>query len=298
MCRFGDGGEQLDADGEAVSVRLAPGHNGLQGVVRELDAAGIELADLQLHAPTLDDVFLDKTGRKLEGARRRGGRGRRRASTRRSRRERLRGEQVYELARRSFLRTLRQPAKIVPSLIFPLFLLAVNTAGLDATTDIPGFPTDSYLSFALAVPFIQGGIFALINAGTDLATDIETGFLNRLALTPLGGASLIAGTLGGAMALGLVQAAVYIGVGFAAGAHFEAGLGGDPGAARRWRWRSRSRSAASASSWRCGSAPARRCRACSRSSSSSSSSPRWRCPRDLIEQDWFRTIATSTRSRT
>ena len=44
------------------------GTTALQGVLRELDAAGIELADLQLHQPTLDDVFLDKTGRKLEGA--------------------------------------------------------------------------------------------------------------------------------------------------------------------------------------------------------------------------------------
>jgi ABC-2 type transport system permease protein len=137
-------------------------------------------------------------------------------------------QQVYEVARRSFLRSLRQPATMFPSLIFPLFLLAVNTAGLNATTNIPGFPTDSYLSFALAVPFIQGGIFALLNSGTDLATDIETGFLNRLALTPLGGPSLLAGTLGGAMALGLVQSAVYISVGFAAGATFEAGLAGIP----------------------------------------------------------------------
>ena len=137
-------------------------------------------------------------------------------------------EQVREVARRSFLRSIRQPATVVPSLIFPLFLLAVNTAGLNATTNIPGFPTDSYLSFALAIPFVQGGIFALLNAGTDLATDIESGFLNRLALTPLGGASLLAGTLGGAMALGLLQACVYIVVGFAAGASFEAGLAGIP----------------------------------------------------------------------
>lgn len=137
-------------------------------------------------------------------------------------------ERVFEVARRSFLRSIRQPAAVFPSLIFPLVLLAVNTAGLSATTNIPGFPTDSYLSFALAIPFIQGGIFALLNAGTDLATDIETGFLNRLALTPLGGPSLLAGTLGGAVALGLLQACVYILVGFAVGAHFEAGLGGIP----------------------------------------------------------------------
>jgi ABC-2 type transport system permease protein len=137
-------------------------------------------------------------------------------------------ERVLEVSRRSFLRSIRQPATVFPSMIFPLFLLAVNTAGLSATTDIPGFPTDSYLDFALAIPFIQGGIFALLNAGTDLATDIETGFLNRLALTPLGGASLLAGTLGGALAVGLVQSAVYIAVGFAVGAGFAAGIGGIP----------------------------------------------------------------------
>jgi ABC-2 type transport system permease protein len=137
-------------------------------------------------------------------------------------------ERVSEVARRSFLRAVRQPATFVPSLIFPLFLLAVNTAGLNATTDIPGFPTDSYLSFALAIPFIQGGIFALLNAGTELATDIETGFLNRLALTPLGGASLLAGTLGGAVSFAFLQACVYIAVGLAVGADFEAGLVGIP----------------------------------------------------------------------
>ena len=37
--------------------------------------------------------------------------------------------QVGELARRSVVRTLRQPAQIVPALVFPLFLLAVNWAG-------------------------------------------------------------------------------------------------------------------------------------------------------------------------
>jgi ABC-2 type transport system ATP-binding protein len=37
-------------------------------VVRALDSEGIQFADLQLHAPSLNDVFLAKTGRKLEGA--------------------------------------------------------------------------------------------------------------------------------------------------------------------------------------------------------------------------------------
>ena len=134
--------------------------------------------------------------------------------------------QIGQLAHRSVLRTLRQPAQIVPALIFPLFLLAVNAGGLKDTTNLPGFPTDSYLTFALAVPFMQGALFSVMNAGTDLARDIETGFLNRLALTPLRGAALLSGLLAGAVGLGLLQAVTYLVVGLTAGAALAAGLGG------------------------------------------------------------------------
>jgi ABC-2 type transport system permease protein len=134
--------------------------------------------------------------------------------------------QVGQLARRSVIRTLRQPAQIVPALIFPMFLLAVNSGGLKDATNLPGFPTDSYLTFALAVPFMQGALFSVMNAGTDLARDIETGFLNRLALTPLRGAALLSGLLAGAVVLGLVQAVTYLTVGLIAGADLAAGVGG------------------------------------------------------------------------
>jgi ABC-2 type transport system permease protein len=136
--------------------------------------------------------------------------------------------QVGELARRSALRTIRQPAQIVPALIFPLFLLAVNSGGLQRATKIPHFPTQSYLTFVLAVPFMQGALFSVMNAGTDLARDIETGFLNRLALTPLRGAALLAGLLTGALLLGVVQALTYLVVGLAAGAGLAAGGAGIP----------------------------------------------------------------------
>lgn len=137
-------------------------------------------------------------------------------------------DSIYEVARRSFLRAIRQPAAFVPAIVFPLFLVAVNSAGLDAATDLPGFPTDSYLTFALAIPFIQGGTFALLNTGTDVSTDVETGFMNRLAMTPLGGPSLLAGMLGGAMAIAVIQTLFYIAIGFVVGADFAAGVGGIP----------------------------------------------------------------------
>ncbi|MGH3024295.1 MAG: ABC transporter permease [Gaiellaceae bacterium] len=134
--------------------------------------------------------------------------------------------QVGHLARRSVVRTLRQPVNIVPSFLFPLILLAVNVGGLGAAEALPGFPTDSYLDFALAFTFMQGALFATTSAGTDLARDIQTGFLDRLALTPMRNAALLAGQLAGIVALALVQATLYLTVGLVAGVRPESGVAG------------------------------------------------------------------------
>jgi ABC-2 type transport system permease protein len=134
--------------------------------------------------------------------------------------------QGAELARRSVLQTLRQPALVITPIVFPLILMAVNVGGLKAATNLPGFPADSYLDFAIAFPFIQGSLFASINAGSALARDVETGFLKRLALTPMQRAALLLGNLAGVMTVALLSAIVYLIAGFAAGLHFEAGAAG------------------------------------------------------------------------
>jgi ABC-2 type transport system ATP-binding protein len=61
-------GERAGSSPRAASARLAGGEAQLAEVVRALDAEGIAIETLQLHAPSLDDVFLAKTGRSLEGA--------------------------------------------------------------------------------------------------------------------------------------------------------------------------------------------------------------------------------------
>jgi ABC-2 type transport system permease protein len=134
--------------------------------------------------------------------------------------------QVGAVAQRSLTRTLRQPASAIPPLVFPTALMAVNAGGLKASTLLPGFPTHSFLAFALAVPFIQGALFSTMNAGTDLARDIQTGFLNRLSLTSMRGSALVAGQLAGIVALGVVQALFYILVGLVTGVDFHAGAAG------------------------------------------------------------------------
>ena len=130
------------------------------------------------------------------------------------------------IARRSVVRTSRQPASVIPPLIFPIALMLVNAAGLQSSTDLAGFPTDSFLAFALAVPFIQGALFSTMNAGTDLARDVQTGFINRLSLTALRDWALLTGQLAGVVALGVVQAVFYLVVGLAAGVEIASGPAG------------------------------------------------------------------------
>jgi ABC-2 type transport system permease protein len=134
--------------------------------------------------------------------------------------------QVYHLARRSVVRQARQPANVVAPVIFPLGLLAVNSGGLQPATSIPGFPTDRFVAFALAIPFMQGALFASINAGSSLARDVETGFLKRLALTPMQRSALLLGNLAGVMTVAALASLVYLVVGLAAGLHLDAGVGG------------------------------------------------------------------------
>jgi ABC-2 type transport system permease protein len=134
--------------------------------------------------------------------------------------------QVGMLARRSVIRTMRQPAMVVPALFFPLLLLSINSSGLDSATNLPGFPTDSYFQFALAIAFVQGALFSASSAGTNLSSDVETGFLNRLSLTPLRRVALLLGQLAGILTLGLIQAVTFLAVGVVFGAGIAAGVGG------------------------------------------------------------------------
>jgi ABC-2 type transport system ATP-binding protein len=61
-------GELVQLSPSSVAVRCGHDEYDLAEIVRALDSEDIHAANIQLHAPSLDDVFLEKTGRTLEGA--------------------------------------------------------------------------------------------------------------------------------------------------------------------------------------------------------------------------------------
>ncbi|TWD79695.1 ABC-2 type transport system ATP-binding protein [Kribbella amoyensis] len=59
------GAVEVETDGDVVGFRIPKGGAILPGLLRQIDAQGIELEGVEVHRPTLDDVFLTMTGRSL-----------------------------------------------------------------------------------------------------------------------------------------------------------------------------------------------------------------------------------------
>jgi ABC-2 type transport system permease protein len=134
--------------------------------------------------------------------------------------------QTGALARRSVLDTLRLPQAWVPSLFFPLTLMAIFTGSFGQSfASIPGFPeVPSFLDFAVAGAIVQGVLIGGTTAGAAFATDIEGGFFDRLVASPVSRAAILLGRLAGSMALGVAQAVLFIAIAMVFGARVEEGV--------------------------------------------------------------------------
>lgn len=128
------------------------------------------------------------------------------------------------LSRRSAVRALSEPAVMLPTTVFPLIFFAILAGGVSAAGGIPGFPDASYTDFVFAAPFVQISLLAAVATATLFASDIERGFLDRLLLTPASSVAILVGHLMGAAAVVIVQASLFLVVGLIVGVHMESGI--------------------------------------------------------------------------
>ena len=136
--------------------------------------------------------------------------------------------QAQALAQRSIRGNLRQPQVWLPGLLFPMFLAAVNTSTMGRAVEfLPGFEdVDSLLDFLLAASITQSVLFGGLTAGSDTATDIQTGFFDRLLASPVSRTSILVGRLAGASVTGAFQAIVFVVVYGVFGVRMAAGVPG------------------------------------------------------------------------
>ncbi len=119
--------------------------------------------------------------------------------------------QTRAMSKRSVIAIVRQPALVIPSLIFPLFFAALGTSSFGRAVNLPNFPkVDNFLDFALAGSIVQGVLFGSVTGGAALATDIEQGFFDRLLATPTSRISILVGRLAGAALFGAFQALFFV----------------------------------------------------------------------------------------
>jgi ABC-type multidrug transport system permease subunit len=129
------------------------------------------------------------------------------------------------LVRRSLNEIVRVPGAAIPGILAPTIFLLGLTSVFGALTRLPGFTTDSYMSFLLPVSMLQAAAFTGAATGVNLARDIEQGWFDRLLASPAPRGVLLAGTVISASVRVLLPISLALVVGFALGVHFP-GVGG------------------------------------------------------------------------
>jgi ABC-type multidrug transport system permease subunit len=130
------------------------------------------------------------------------------------------------LWRRSLNEVLRVRGALLPATIAPLVFMLGITGQFGRLTGLEGFPTDSYLSWIVALSCMQGAGFAGAATGANLARDIEHGWFDRLLVAPVPRPLLVVGPILAAVTRSMVPATVVLIVGLSLGAELTGGVPG------------------------------------------------------------------------
>jgi ABC-2 type transport system permease protein len=127
---------------------------------------------------------------------------------------------VWALMRRGLNEIVRVPMAAVPGVLAPTIFMLGLTAAFGNLTLLPGFGTDDFMSFLIAISFLQGAGFTGAATGVNLARDIELGWFDRLLVSPAPRWVLLAGTVLSASLRALLPITVLLIVGLSFGVHF------------------------------------------------------------------------------
>jgi ABC-2 type transport system permease protein len=127
---------------------------------------------------------------------------------------------VWALMRRGLNEIVRVPGAAIPAVLAPTIFMLGLTSVFGKLTLLPGFGTNDYMTFLIAVSFLQGAGFTGAATGVNLARDIELGWFDRLLASPAPRSVLLAGTVLSASFRALLPVTVLLIVGLSLGVHF------------------------------------------------------------------------------
>ncbi|HYI46582.1 MAG TPA: ABC transporter permease [Actinomycetota bacterium] len=130
------------------------------------------------------------------------------------------------IAGRSLRLIPRVPSTFIPSVVMPIFLTIAFSGPFANLVRLPGFPAEKIIDWIIPMTMIQGGMFAGITTGMGVARDFENGFYDRFLMSPASRMSLLFGPLLAAMLRAFIPFVILLGIAWASGANFYAGLMG------------------------------------------------------------------------
>ncbi len=131
---------------------------------------------------------------------------------------------VLILAKRSIRTIRRLPSAFFPALAMPIFNMIVFAGTFFAVTKIPGFPTDRSINWYMPLGIMMGAAFGGVGLGFTAIRDLETGFYDRLRMSPTSRLSLVLGPLSGTLIRITMVTTIVIVLGVALGARFTGGV--------------------------------------------------------------------------
>ena len=132
--------------------------------------------------------------------------------------------QTWYIYLRNFRAWVTQPGQILPAVSINILFMVVFVAAFDNVSMLPGFPTDSYVTYLMPMIIVQAMIFSGIDAGFNLLTDDLSGYLNKLLLAPIYRISILLGVLLVSATRGFIQGVTIVIVGMFMGASSESGM--------------------------------------------------------------------------
>ena len=121
---------------------------------------------------------------------------------------------------------IRLPSAFFPAILMPIFQSIAFSGTFFAITKVPGFPTDRSINWFMPLGVLMGSAFSGVGLGFSLIRDLETGFFDRLRMSPAPRNSLILGPMFTAWFRTVIVVTVVMGVGFMLGAKLTGGVPG------------------------------------------------------------------------
>ena len=129
---------------------------------------------------------------------------------------------VYTIAGRAIKAMLRETEYLIPSIIIPLFFFAVNVGSLSNIGEMIG--QGDFRAFQLPVAIVLA--VTGISRATALVTDIQSGYFDRLLISPMNRFAILLGLMMADFVLVLFLSFLVVAMGLLIGVQFVTGIGG------------------------------------------------------------------------